>query len=116
MVVQDLAGGRVRGIATGTELGPRRTGAIGGVAADLLARPDAATLALIDPDWLAPGCFVSTLHPKQAGRAEFGPELVDAVQVAATDSLHAPIYVYYIPTYIGCASSSLPRYPPEETR
>lgn len=160
VVVQDLATGRVRGIATGTELGPRRTGAIGGVAADLLARTDATTLALIgtgrqaraqldairtvralsevrcfspterhrrafadraqtelgvpcvatgdarsavegadlvvlatdspvpviDPDWLAPGCFVSTLGPKQVGRAEFGPDLVDAVQLAATDS------------------------------
>lgn len=160
VVVQDLASGRVRGIATGTELGPRRTGAIGGVAADLLARPDASVLALvgtgrqaraqldairtvrtlsevrcfspterhrrafaeraaaelrlrcvatddarsavtgadlvvlatdspvpvIDPAWLAPGCFVSTLGPKQVGRAEFGPELVDAVQLAATDS------------------------------
>ncbi|MFC7620587.1 ornithine cyclodeaminase family protein [Microlunatus sp. GCM10028923] len=160
VVVQDLATGRVRGIATGTELGPRRTGAIGGVAADLLARTDATTLALIgtgrqaraqldairtvralsevrcfspterhrrafadraqtefgvlcvatgdarsavegadlvvlatdspvpviDPAWLAPGCFVSTLGPKQVGRAEFGPDLVDAVQLAATDS------------------------------
>lgn len=161
VVVQDLATGRVRGVAAGTELGPRRTGAIGGVAADLLARPEAATLALIgtgrqaraqldairtvrsltevrcfspterhrrafaeraraeleipclatddarstvegadlvvlatdsavpviDPAWLAPGCFVSTLGPKQLGRAEFGPGLVDAVQLAATDSL-----------------------------
>ncbi len=160
VVVQDADSGAVRGIAIGTELGPRRTGAIGAVAVDLLARPGASTLAMIgtgrqawaqldairtvrgltevrcfsrtprsrdvfadrartelgvfcratedarsavdgadlvilatdsqtpviDPGWLAPGCFVSTLGPKQVGRAEFGPELVDAVDLAATDS------------------------------
>lgn len=160
VVVQDADTGAVRGIAIGTELGPRRTGAIGAVAVDLLARRGASTLAMIgsgrqawaqldairtvrgliqvrcysptprsretfadrvqtelgirctatgdarsavdgadlvimatdsatpviDPGWLAPGCFVSTLGPKQQGRAEFGPELIDAVDLAATDS------------------------------
>jgi ornithine cyclodeaminase len=47
VVVQDADSGAVRGIAIGTELGPRRTGAIGAVAVDLLARRGASTLATI---------------------------------------------------------------------
>lgn len=47
VVVHDAADGRVRGIAVGNELGPRRVGAIGGVAADILACPDACTLAVV---------------------------------------------------------------------
>jgi ornithine cyclodeaminase len=39
--------GRLSGIVVGGELGARRTGAIGGVAADLLAREDAASVGLI---------------------------------------------------------------------
>jgi ornithine cyclodeaminase/alanine dehydrogenase-like protein (mu-crystallin family) len=46
-VVHDEATGEVRGIAIGHELEPRRTGALGGVAAGALARRDASTLALI---------------------------------------------------------------------
>lgn len=161
VVVQEVDTGAVRGIAIGTELGPRRTGAIGAVATDLLARDDATTCALIGtgrqawaqldairtvraltevrcfsrnpgpcrafaeraraelglacratedarsavdgaglvilatdsptpvigPEWLAPGCHVTTLGPKQLGRAEFGPDLVDAVDLTATDSI-----------------------------
>ena len=39
--------GQLSGIVVGDELGARRTGALGGVAADVLARPDATTLAVI---------------------------------------------------------------------
>jgi ornithine cyclodeaminase len=47
VVIHDAADGRVRGIAVGNELGPRRVGAIGGVAADTLARSDSRSLAVI---------------------------------------------------------------------
>jgi ornithine cyclodeaminase len=47
VVVHGAADGRVRGIAVGNELGPRRVGAIGGVAADALADPAADSLAII---------------------------------------------------------------------
>lgn len=47
VVVHDEADGAVRAIAVGNELGPRRVGAIGGVAADALAPKDAATVAVI---------------------------------------------------------------------
>jgi ornithine cyclodeaminase len=145
VVVQDEASGQVRGIAIGNELGPRRVGAIGAVAADALAQAqlwalpvvrqlsevrvysrdparreafarlarrltsvpchpaptarDAVTGAqivilatsspvpVIDTGWLEPGSYVSTLGPKQQGRAEFGPDLAAAAAVAATDSL-----------------------------
>jgi ornithine cyclodeaminase/alanine dehydrogenase-like protein (mu-crystallin family) len=40
-------GGELRGVVIGDELGARRTGALGAVAADLLARDDAASLAVI---------------------------------------------------------------------
>jgi len=47
VVLHDARSGRVRAIAVGEEIGTRRTGAIGGVAVDLLARPDATTLGVI---------------------------------------------------------------------
>jgi ornithine cyclodeaminase len=161
VVVHDAEQGRVRGIAVGNELGLRRVGAIGGVAADVLARPDSRSLGLIgtgrqawaqlwamsairelrsvrvfsrdpvrraafaarasdelgldavpsgsaaeavrgadivvlatnspspvvDPAWIGPGTFVTTLGPKQIGRAEFAPDLAAAVDVAVTDSI-----------------------------
>jgi ornithine cyclodeaminase/alanine dehydrogenase-like protein (mu-crystallin family) len=39
--------GRLRGVVVGDELGARRTGALGAVAADVLARADATTVGLI---------------------------------------------------------------------
>jgi ornithine cyclodeaminase len=39
--------GRLRGIVVGDELGARRTGALGGLAADVLARPEAATVGVV---------------------------------------------------------------------
>ncbi|MGO9881462.1 MAG: ornithine cyclodeaminase family protein [Solirubrobacteraceae bacterium] len=39
--------GELRGIVTGDELGARRTGALGAVAADLLARADATTVGVV---------------------------------------------------------------------
>jgi ornithine cyclodeaminase len=161
VVVHDWAGGTVRGVAIGNELGPRRVGAIGAVAVDALASPTSSTLGLvgtgrqawaqlwaistvrelsavtafsrdpvlrnafatrvsaslglpvtavssareavegqdlvvlatnspvpvIDASWIRPGAFVTTLGPKQFGRAEFGPELVARADVAVTDSL-----------------------------
>ncbi len=173
VVVHHATTGRVRGIAVGNELGPRRVGAIGGVAADALARPDSRSLAVIgtgtqawaqlcaiaavrdlsevrvysrgadrrrafarrarselalptqaapdareaaanadivvlatnsptpvvDPAWLAPGSYVTTLGPKQVGRAEFGPELVAVCDLAVTDSV-AQISAYDPPNIL----------------
>lgn len=47
VVLHDAADGRVRALAIGAELGSRRTGGLGGVAVDALARPDAATLGVV---------------------------------------------------------------------
>src|SRR5215469_8040447 len=47
VVVQDEASGQVRAIAIGNELGPRRVGAIGAVAADALAPPAVGAAAII---------------------------------------------------------------------
>lgn len=47
VVVQDEASGAVRAIAIGNELGPRRVGAIGAVAADALAPARAGVVAVI---------------------------------------------------------------------
>ncbi|MFC6162827.1 ornithine cyclodeaminase family protein [Kribbella jiaozuonensis] len=161
VVLHDWGSGEVRGIAVGNELGPRRVGAIGGVAFDALADPTATTLALIgtgtqaftqlwaigavrrlssvrvfgrdrerriafarrasgdlglpvtavesardavegadvvvlatnspvpviEPAWVKDGAFVTTLGPKQVGRAEFGAELVDRADLVVTDSV-----------------------------
>lgn len=161
VVVHDWHSGAVRGVAIGNELGPRRVGAIGGVAVDALAAPTAKTLGLVgtgvqawtqlwaisavrelsevtvfsrhplrrkafaarvfdelglpareaptareavaerdlvvlatnssqpvvEADWIAPGSYVTTLGPKQVGRAEFGPDLVARADVCVTDSV-----------------------------
>lgn len=47
VVVHDEASGAVRAIAIGNELGPRRVGAIGAAAADVLASPEATVAAII---------------------------------------------------------------------
>jgi ornithine cyclodeaminase/alanine dehydrogenase-like protein (mu-crystallin family) len=47
VVVNDEASGNVRAVAIGKELGPRRTGAIGAVAAEALASPGANVVAVI---------------------------------------------------------------------
>jgi ornithine cyclodeaminase/alanine dehydrogenase-like protein (mu-crystallin family) len=160
VVVHDEKSGQIRAVAIGNELGPRRTGAIGGVAADALAPPGAEIAAIIgsgtqaytqlwavaavrdlrevrvysrDPErrgsfaarakrlvsvpcrpapdaraavegaqivilatsspapvidaaWIAPGSYVTTLGPKQQGRAEFGLDLPDAAALLVTDS------------------------------
>jgi ornithine cyclodeaminase/alanine dehydrogenase-like protein (mu-crystallin family) len=160
VVVHDESSGQVRAIAIGNELGPRRTGAIGAVAADALAPAGAGTVAVIgsgvqaytqvwalsavrrvaevrvysrDPSrraafaqrieplvdgvglpvsdareavtgaeivilatsspvpvidvaWIGPGSYVSTLGPKQHGRAEFGLDLPAAAALLVTDS------------------------------
>ncbi len=173
VVVHQASDGRIRGIALGNELGPRRVGAIGGVAADTLARSDCRSLALIgtgtqawaqlcaiaavrrlaevrvysrdedrrqafahraraelslgahaarnaqeavdgadmvvlatnsttpviDPAWLAPRVYVTTLGPKQVGCAEFGPELVAVADLAVTDSV-AQISAYDPPNIL----------------
>ncbi|GIJ20217.1 ornithine cyclodeaminase family protein [Micromonospora lutea] len=47
VVLHDGQTGAVRAVAVGEELGSRRTGALGGVAVDALARADAATVGVI---------------------------------------------------------------------
>lgn len=55
--------------------------------ADVVVLATSSPTPVIDADWVSPGTFVTTLGPKQVGRAEFGPELVDRADLAATDSL-----------------------------
>ena len=160
VVVHDESSGLVRAVAIGNELGPRRTGAIGAVAADALAPASASTVAIIgsgvqaytqvwalsavrpvaevrvysrdparraafaerarplvagtcrpvtdaraavtgaeivilatsspvpviDLAWIGPGSYVTTLGPKQHGRAEFGLDLPAAAALLVTDS------------------------------
>lgn len=161
VVAHDWDTGLVRAVASGNELGPRRTGAIGGVAVDVLARVDAVRLGMIgtgtqawtqlwaicavrrldrvrvwsrdpvrradfarraraelgvnahpagsaedavrdsdivvlatsspvpviDPVWVPAGCHVTTVGPKQQGRAEFDVALAERADVVVTDSL-----------------------------
>ncbi|MFI6759547.1 ornithine cyclodeaminase family protein [Micromonospora sp. NPDC050417] len=47
VVLHDGRSGQIRAIAVGEEIGSRRTGAIGGLAVDALARPDAATVGVL---------------------------------------------------------------------
>jgi len=173
VVVHGEATGTVRAIAVGNELGPRRTGAIGAVAADALASPAAKVAAIIgtgtqaatqlwalsavrnlsevriysrnrarcdefveaakvltnavcygassaraavkgadmvilatssptpviEAEWLEPGAHVSTLGPKQQGRAEFELDLAASATFLVTDSL-AQIDAYDPPSVL----------------
>ncbi|MFC6017298.1 ornithine cyclodeaminase family protein [Plantactinospora solaniradicis] len=47
VALHDAGTGRVRAIAVGEEIGSRRSGALGGVAVDALARPEASTVGVI---------------------------------------------------------------------
>lgn len=160
VAVHDESSGEMRAIAIGNELGPRRTGAIGAVAAEALASPTATDAAIIgtgtqsvtqlwalsavrdlshvrvfsrdparreafarlaqrqygvvcraattardavdgaqivvlatnsptpviDARWLEPDAYVTTLGPKQQGRAEFGRDLPAVAALVVTDS------------------------------
>lgn len=160
VVVQDERTGRVRAMAVGRALGPRRVGGIGAVALETMAPQDPGSIAVVgagtqawhqlwalpedfrhlpirvasrsatsrddfverarrelgldaraadDPVQAArdagiviiatssatpvlsasavrPGAFVSTLGPKQVGRAEFGPDLVREAALVVSDS------------------------------
>ncbi|MEU4675883.1 ornithine cyclodeaminase family protein [Micromonospora sp. NPDC023737] len=160
VVLHDGRTGAVRAVAVGEELGSRRTGGLGGVAVDVLARPDAATVGVIgsgrqawtqvwataavrpvrevtvysrsaarreafaarvrtelgiaaravddsaravagrdvvvlattspttvvDAADISPGTHVNAVGFKQRDRAEFGPDLLAAADVLATDS------------------------------
>jgi len=173
VVAHGEATGTVRAIAVGNELGPRRTGAIGAVAADAMASPAATVAAIIgtgtqaatqlwalsavrnlsevkvfsrnqerrdafvvrasvltsaecygassaraavtgadivilatssptpviEADWLKSGAYVSTLGPKQQGRAEFGLDLPAIATLLVTDSL-AQIDAYDPPSVL----------------
>lgn len=41
---------------------------------------------VIDAAWISPGAYVTTLGPKQQGRAEFGLDLPEAASRLVTDS------------------------------
>ncbi|MGW4463427.1 ornithine cyclodeaminase family protein [Micromonospora sp. NPDC004704] len=47
VVLHDAGSGRIRAIAVGEEIGSRGSGALGAVAVDTLARPDAATVGVL---------------------------------------------------------------------
>lgn len=95
VVLHDARTGRIRAIAVGEEIGSRRTGAIGGVAVDALARPDAATLGVIGAGaqawtqvWAAaavrPLTAVSVFSRTPARRAAFAARVRAELGIPAT--------------------------------
>ena len=54
---------------------------------DLVVLATNSPVPVVAADWIKPGSYVTTLGPKQFGRAEFGPDLVARADVAVTDSL-----------------------------
>ena len=55
--------------------------------ADLVVLATSSASPVIDSGWISPGCYVTTVGPKQVGRAEFPLDLVARADVAVTDSL-----------------------------
>jgi len=66
---------------------------------------------VIDASWIGPGTYVTTLGPKQQGRAEFGPDLPEAASLLVTDSpeqiaaYHPPNVLVGTPTRSGSCRS-----------
>jgi ornithine cyclodeaminase/alanine dehydrogenase-like protein (mu-crystallin family) len=54
---------------------------------DLVVLATNSPVPVVEASWIAPGSYVTTLGPKQADRAEFGPDLVARADVAVTDSV-----------------------------
>ncbi|MEV4622879.1 ornithine cyclodeaminase family protein [Asanoa sp. NPDC049573] len=95
VVLHDAGDGRIRAIAVGEEIGSRRTGALGGAAVDLLARPDAGTVGVIGSGrqawtqlWAAaavrPLRAVSVFSRSAARRAAFAARVRAELGVPAT--------------------------------
>ena len=55
--------------------------------AEIVILATSSPVPVIDAAWLGPGTYVSTLGPKQRGRAEFGLDLPGAATLLVTDSL-----------------------------
>jgi len=53
---------------------------------DIVVLATSSPVPVLDAAWLSPGTAVTTVGPKQIGRAEFGPDLPRAAQLIATDS------------------------------
>ena len=104
VAVFDTANGALLGLVAGSALGPLRTGAIGGVAIDSLARPDANTLALVGTGkqartQLQAACAVRefdvirAFSRSAAGRERFCREMSEAlgVEIEPVESAQAAV-------------------------
>jgi ornithine cyclodeaminase/alanine dehydrogenase-like protein (mu-crystallin family) len=56
-------------------------------ARDIVVLATSSAAPVLDAGWLSPGTAVTTVGPKQAGRAEFAPDLPSRAQLIVTDSL-----------------------------
>lgn len=68
-------------------------------AADIVVLATNSPTPVIEPGWIATGASITTVGPKQVGRAEFGPELVSMADVAVTDSI-AQLHAYDPPNVV----------------
>jgi ornithine cyclodeaminase len=66
----DAANGGLLAVIAADYLGMMRTGAVGGVAAQALARPEAATVGLIGAGWQAQGQLEALCKVRQIGRVK----------------------------------------------
>jgi ornithine cyclodeaminase/alanine dehydrogenase-like protein (mu-crystallin family) len=100
VVLHDAADGRIRAIAVGEEIGSRRTGALGGAAVDLLARPSATTVGVIGSGrqawtqvWataaVRPVTAVRVFSRSAARRAAFAARVTAELGVAASPAASA---------------------------
>jgi alanine dehydrogenase len=53
---------------------------------DIVVLATSASEPVVSAAWLSPGTAVTTVGPKQVGRAEFGPDLPDRADLVVTDS------------------------------
>jgi len=69
---------------------------------DIVVLATSSSTPVMDAAWLSAGTAVTTVGPKQVGRAEFGPDLPDRASLIATDS-PAQLGAYHPPAVLSRA-------------
>jgi alanine dehydrogenase len=127
VVVVWQPGGRLQGIVVGAELGTRRTGALGGVAVDALARPDATRAAVIGSGrqawsqlWAAaavrPLRMVTVYSPNPAHAAAFADRVVSELSLMASAAPSAEEAVRQAEIILVATASTSPVVAPDALR
>lgn len=98
-----LAGRAIRELGLSAHAVPEPRDAVS--AADVVVLATNSSAPVIDPAWLRSDVFVTTVGPKQQGRAEFGLDLLEGAAIVATDSIDQ-LHAYDPPALVAAAGQA----------